>query len=145
MNESLKRKGFVLVLAILSLVVIGGLIVATHAAVLLDHGVSVATLNRQRAFAASEHGLWHSVANWDPANSALPSGGARKSVIRVAGDSAIITTVRLNDAVYWITAEARVGGPAGRAAGRSGINVRVVSDSAGARIVPLPRSWTELH
>jgi len=102
-------------------------------------------VNRQRAFAASENALWSSVANWEAANSALAPGGARTVVIRGAADSATITTVRLNQEMYWLIAEAQVGDPARRARRRTGINVRVTSDSTGVRITPLPRSWTELH
>lgn len=132
-------------LAILAVLVAGALIVATHVAVNLEHTASAAALSRQRAFAASEYGLWFSVANWDAGNSALAPGGARTTVIRGAADSATITTVRLNEELYWLVAEAQVGDLTRRARRRSGINVRVASDSTGVRITPLPRSWTELH
>ena len=145
MIDTRNRDGFVLLLSILGVVVVGALIVATHAAVRLDHDVAAAGVNRQRAFAASENALWSSVANWEAANSALAPGGARTVVIRGATDSATITTVRLNQEVYWLIAEAQVGDPARRARRRTGINVRVTSDSTGVRITPLPRSWTELH
>jgi len=140
-----QRRGFVLVLAILAVIVAGALIVATHAAVNLEHTAAGAAIGRQRAFAASEYGLWFSVANWEAANLTLAPGGARTAVIRGAGDSATITTVRLNDDVYWITADAQVGDPARRARRRTGINVYVVSDSTGVRVTPVPRSWADLH
>lgn len=145
MTDRPRRNGFALLLAILAVAVAGALIVATHAAVHLDHSVAAGAVNRQRAFAASEHGLWFSVANWDAANSALVPGGARTAVIRGATESATITTVRLNGDVYWITSDAQVGDPARRARRRTGINVRAISDSTGVHVTPLPRSWTELH
>lgn len=145
MTDPPRPDGFVLVLAIYAVVLVGALIVATHAAVNLEHHAASSAVNRQRAFAASEHGLWFSVAHWEAANSALAPGGARTTVIRGAGDSATITTVRLNQELYWLMAEAQVGRPARRARRRSGINVHVSFDSTGVRITPLSRSWTQLH
>lgn len=144
MTDRPRRDGFALLLAILAVVIAGALIVATHAAVRLDHGVAAAALARHRAFAASEHGLWFSVANWDPANSNLPPGGARRTVIRAAADSAIVTTVRLNHELYWLSADAWVGDPTRRARRRTGINVRATFDSSGAHVAPILRSWAEL-
>lgn len=144
-NERQERSGFVLFLAILAVVVVGALIVATHAAVRLEQAVTAATIDRQRAFAAAEHALWSSVASWNPANSALPPRAASTEVIRAAGDSAIITTVRVNGAVYWLVAEAQVGDQTRRVRRRTGINVRVVTDSAGTRYEPVRRSWLEIH
>lgn len=133
-----------LFLAILAVVVAGALIIATHVAVNLEHNTATSALNRQRAFAASEHALWHSVANWNAANSALAPGGATSEVVRAAGDSAIITTVRLNAELYWLVADARVGGEKG-ARRRTAVNVRVSVDTAGTRVTPVQRSWSELH
>lgn len=133
-----------LFLAILAVVVAGALIIATHVAVNLEHTTATSALNRQRAFAASEHALWHSVANWNAANSALAPGGATSEVVRAAGDSAIITTVRLNAELYWLVADARVGGEKG-ARRRTAVNVRVSVDTAGTRVTPVQRSWSELH
>ena len=145
MIDTRNRDGFVLLLSILGVVVVGALIVATHAVVHLEHDVAAAGVNRQRAFAASEHALWSSVANWDAANSALQPGAATSKVIRAAGDSAIITTVRLNNELYWLVADARTGDPRRGARRRTAINVHVFSDSAGTRVTPVRRSWSELH
>lgn len=133
-----------LFLAILAVVVTGALIIATHVAVKLEHTTAASALNRQRAFAASEHALWYSVANWNAANSELAPGGATSEVVRAAGDSAIITTVRLNAELYWLVADARVGGEKG-ARRRTAVNVRVSVDTAGTRVTPVRRSWSELH
>ena len=145
MTEQPARDGFALLLAILAVVVAGALIIATHAAVNLEHLRASATINRQRAFAASEHALWSSVANWDPSNDLLPSGGSKTITLRAGGDSATISTVRLSRWLYWVTAEAEVGDPVRRARRRTGVNVRVTSDSAGQYVSPLPRAWVELH
>jgi len=134
----------VLFLAILAVVVAGALIIATHVVVNLEHATAMSALNRQRAFAASEHALWYSVANWSAANSALAPGGATSEVVRTVEDSAIITTVRLNDELYWLVADARVGGEPG-ARRRTAVNVRVAVDSSGTRVTPVRRSWGELH
>lgn len=133
-----------LFLAILAVVVAGALIIATHVAVNLEHTTAASALNRQRAFAASEHALWYSVANWNAANSALAPGAATSEVVRSAADSAIITTVRLNAELYWLVADARVGGEKG-ARRRTAVNVRVSVDTAGTRVIPVRRSWSELH
>lgn len=144
MTDRPRREGFVLVLAIFAVVLVGALIVATHSAVNLEHTVAASALNRQRAFAASEHALWSSVANWNAANSALLPGGATSEVVRAVRDSAIITTVRLNAELYWLVADARVGGAKG-ARRRTAVNVRVTVDTAGTRVTPVRRSWSELH
>lgn len=141
--EQRGRSGFVLFLAILAVVVVGALIIATHAAVRLEQAVTAATIDRQRAFAAAEHALWSSVASWDPANSTLPPTAASTKVIYASGDSAIITTVRLSEEVYWLVADARVGGRTG-ARRRTAVNVRVATDTTGARATLVPRSWIEL-
>lgn len=133
-----------LFLAILAVVVAGALIIATHVAVNLEHTTAASALNRQRAFAASEHALWYAVANWNPANSELAPGGATSEVVRAVGDSAIITTVRLSAELYWLVADARVGGEKG-ARRRTAVNVRVSVDTAGTHVTPVRRSWSELH
>ncbi|MGI9139494.1 MAG: hypothetical protein ACR2GJ_00085 [Gemmatimonadaceae bacterium] len=145
MTEQPARNGFALLLAILAVVVAGALIVATHAAVNLEHLGAAATIDRQRAFAASEHALWSSVANWDPSNDLLPSGGSQTVTLRAGRDSATITTVRLNERLYWLAAEAELGDPVRRARRRTGVNVHVASDSTGVRVTPLQRSWADLH
>ncbi|MEO6331842.1 MAG: hypothetical protein ABIV11_06295 [Gemmatimonadaceae bacterium] len=145
MIDRRRRRGFALVLAILAVVLIGALIVATHAAVQLEHRVAASAIDRHRAFAASEYALWSAVAGWDGANASLPVGGWNMRTVRVAGDSASIATVRLNGAVFWVAAEAKVGDPERRARRRTAVNVRVSVDSAGPVVTPVPRSWAELH
>lgn len=140
-----RRDGFALLLAILGVVIAGALIIATHAAVRLDHSVAVAALLRQRAFAASEHGLWHSLANWNPAGFALPVGGVSKVVVPAGGDSATVTIVRLSGEIYWVVAEAEVGDGSRSARRRTAVNVRASADSTGVRAAPLSRAWAELH
>jgi len=144
-TEQPARDGFALLLAILAVVVAGALIIATHAAVNLEHLGAAATIDRQRAFAASEHALWSSVANWDPSNDLLAFGGSKTVTLRAGRDSATITTVRLTQWLYWLAAEAELGDPVRRARRRTGVNVRVTSDSAGQYVSPLPRAWVELH
>jgi len=144
-TEQPARDGFALLLAILAVVVAGALIVATHAAVNLEHMGATATIHRQRAFAASEHALWSSIANWDATNNLLPLGGSKTVTMRDGGDSATISTVRLSRWLYWVTAEAEVGDPVRRARRRTGVNVRVISNSAGLQAAPVPRSWGDLY
>jgi hypothetical protein len=122
-------------------VVVGALIVATHVAVALEHRMATAAMARQRAFAVAEHALWASVAAWDAAHLTLAPSAAATKVIHSAGDSATITTVRLNEQLYWLVAEAAVGD----ARRRTGVNVLAVTDSAGARASPIIRSWVDLH
>lgn len=141
MIESRSRTGFALVLSILAVVLIGALIVAAHAAVGLEHSVASAAVRRQRAFAASEHALWTSVAQWDDSNAALQPGESRTTVVRAARDSAEVTIVRLNERLYWVVADAAVED----ARRRTAVNVRTVDDSGGIRVEPVPRSWVELH
>ncbi len=132
-------------LAVLAVVIVGALIIATHAAVSLEHRVGSAAINRQRAFAASEYGLWSSVANWDAANSALEPGAATRKVVQAGADSAIITTVRLNAELYWLVADAVAGDPERGARRRTAINLHVTTDSAGTHVTPVRRSWSEVH
>lgn len=141
MTEGRARRGFALVLSILAVVLIGALIVATHVAVTLEHAASSAAIRRQRAFAASEHALWTSVAEWDAANATLQPGQSRSMVVRAAADSATVTTVRLSERLYWVVADAAVED----ARRRTAVNVRAVEDSGGARVEPVRRSWLELH
>lgn len=141
MTDRSGRRGFALILAILAVVVTGALIVATHAAVTLEHRTAAAIMARQRAFATAEHALWGSVAQWDESNSTLASGAAATKVVFVAADSATVTTVRLGDQLYWLVAEAAVGG----ARRRTGVNVLAVTDSAGPHVRPVSRSWVDLH
>jgi hypothetical protein len=129
------------VLAILGVVVAGALIVATHVAVTLEHRMATAAVARQRAFAATEHALWGSVAEWDESHSTLAPGAAVAEVVHAAGDSAIITTVRLSDQMYWLVAEAAVGD----ARRRTGVNVFARTDSTGTHVRPVIRSWVDLH
>lgn len=145
MTDGRRRDGFALLLAILAVVVAGALIVATHAAVHLEHGVAAAAIVRQRAFAASENALWHSVASWNAANLALPVSGSTRVVVFAGRDSAMVTTVRLSGEIYWVVADAEAGDGVRRARRRTGINVRVVSDSTGTSVSPVRRSWVEVH
>lgn len=128
-------------LAILAVAVVGALIVATHVAVTLEHRMATAAAARQRAFAATEHALWSSVAEWDESHLTLAPGAAVARVVVAAGDNATVTTVRLSDQMYWLVAEAAVG----EARRRTGVNVIAVTDSAGAHVRPLIRSWVDLH
>ena len=141
MTDGSGRSGFALVVSILAVVLVGALIVATHVAVGLEHTASSAASRRQRAFAASEHALWSTVAEWNAANAALQPGEARTTVVRAAADSATVTTVRLSEQLYWIVAEAAVED----ARRRTAVNVRALEDSSGARVEPVRRSWMELH
>ncbi|HUR91396.1 MAG TPA: hypothetical protein VMY38_01865, partial [Gemmatimonadaceae bacterium] len=134
-------RGFALVLSILAVVLIGALIVATHVAVTLEHSVASASIARQRAFAASEHGLWSSVSAWDSTNSALYPGQSRNRVVRAGSDSSVVTTVRLGERTFWVMSESNVD----NARRRTALNVRQVTDSAGPRVEPVARSWVELH
>lgn len=128
-------------LAILTVALAGALIIATHMAVNLEHRTATSALSRQRAFAASEHALWSSISDWDVTTSTLSPGLSRTQIIRVAGDSAMRTTVRLSDEMYWILAEAQVGD----ARRRTGMNVLVSTDSTGPHVRPVRRSWVEVH
>ena len=141
MTDQSARRGVALVLAVLAVVVIGALIIATHVAVGLEHRMAAAAMARQRALAVAEHALWGSVAGWDASLALLLPGAAAVKVVHAAGDSAIITTVRLNEHVYWLVAEAAVGD----ARRRTGVNVRVLDDSAGTRAGPVIRSWVDLR
>jgi hypothetical protein len=129
------------VLAVLAVVIVGALIVATHVAVSLEHRMATAAMARQRALAASEHALWGSVAEWDDSYSTLPPGAAVARVVHAAGDSAIITTVRLSERMYWLMAESAVGD----ARRGTGVNVLVLTDSIGAHVRPVVRSWVDLR
>lgn len=141
MTDQSRREGYALVLAILGVVLVGALIVATSMAVALEHRMAVVAVARQRAFAATEHALWRSIVEWDGSLSALARGDAVTRVVPSAGDSARITTVRLNENIYWLVSEAAVGG----ARRRTGVNLLVVADSGGARVIPVSRSWVDLH
>lgn len=135
------RAGFALVLAIMAVAVAGGLIVATHVAVTLEHRVAASAIQRQRAFSVAEYGLWNSVASWDEANAAMPRGGELTEVVNVLSDSATVTTVRLGEELYWVVSEAEVG----EARRATGVNVRVTADSTGMIVEPVRRSWVEVH
>lgn len=141
MTDRSRPAGFALVLSILGVVLVGALIVATHVAVGLEHRAAAAGVDRQRAFAMSEYALWSAVAEWDAANSALPPGASSRRIIRATRDSAELTVIRLSGEMFWLVADARVG----EARRRTGLNVRAVTDSAGARYEPVRRSWLEIH
>ncbi|MEX1186470.1 MAG: hypothetical protein WEA80_07755 [Gemmatimonadaceae bacterium] len=141
MTDRTGRGGFALVLAILAVVVAGALIVATHVAVTLEHRMAASRIARQRAFAMSEYALWGAVAAWDASSPGLPEGSATVKIIRAGGDSAILTTTRLNEQMYWLVAEATVG----EARRRTGVNVLALTDSTGTHVRAVRRSWVELH
>lgn len=126
---------------VLAVVVVGALIVATHVAVTLEHRMATSVMARQRAFAVAEHALWGSVAEWDESHWTLAPGAAVARVVHAAGDSAIITTVRLNEQMYWLVAESA----AGDARRRTGVNVLAFTDSIGAHVRPVIRSWVDLR
>lgn len=134
------RRGFALVLSILAVVLIGALIVATHVAVTLEHSVSSASIARQRAFAASEHGLWLSLSDWE-ANATLQPGNSRISTVHAGRDSSIVMTTRVGERMFSIISESSVD----KARRRTALNVRLVADSTGSRVEPVARSWVELH
>lgn len=141
MTDRSGRSGFALVLAVLAVVVVGALIVATHVAVSFEHRMATAAMARQRALAAAEHALWGSVAEWDESHAALAPGAAVVRVVHAAEDSATITTVRLNEQMYWLVAEAAVGD----ARRRTGVTVLALTDSSGPNVRPVIRSWVDLH
>lgn len=141
MTDRTGRGGFALVLAILAVVVAGALIVATHVAVTLEHRMAASAIARQRAFAASEFALWASVAGWDSSSLALQPGGASVRVFPAGGDSATVTTTRLDERTYWLVAEAAVG----EARRRTGVNVLVSTDSTETHVRRVSRSWVDLH
>ncbi|MGK2935274.1 MAG: hypothetical protein ACSLFE_08565, partial [Gemmatimonadaceae bacterium] len=113
----------------------------THVAVTLEHRMATSVMARQRAFAVAEHALWGSVAEWDESHWTLAPGAAVARVVHAAGDSAIITTVRLNEQMYWLVAESA----AGDARRRTGVNVLAFTDSIGAHVRPVIRSWVDLR
>lgn len=141
MADRSARGGFALLLAILAVVLVGALIVATHVAVSLEHRMATGAMARQRAFVAAEHALWGSVAGWDESLATLGRGNALTKVVHAAGDSAVVTTVRLNQQMYWLVAEAAVG----EARRRTGVNVLSLTDSTGTRVRRVVRSWVDLR
>lgn len=141
MTDRAGRGGFALLLAILAVVVAGALIVATHVAVTLEHRMAASAVARQRAFAASELALWSSVAGWDSSALALERGGGSVRVLHAGGDSATVTTFRLDDRTFWLVAEAAVGD----ARRRTGVNVLTYTDSTGTHVRRVSRSWVDLR
>lgn len=123
----------------------GALIIATHAAVSLEHDVAAAAMIRQRAFAASEHALWSTVAGWSVEHFSLATGGSARIAVAAGNDSATVTVVRASDEIFWLVADAEVAAGPRVGRRRTAISVRASRDSLGVRVEPVPRSWIALH
>ena len=142
-----QRDGFVLVIAIFAVVIIGALVAGATFAVTQEHRVAHNAVIEQRAFAAAEAGLNGALVEWGSAASSLsiPAQGDDTSytVATAAGDPTVVTVTRLTDSTVWVASEgtAASSDPRLRTTRRTSMVLRLRADT----LRPVAqRSWAQL-
>lgn len=142
------RRGAALLSAVLALVCVAALLIATAWTGREEYLISSIASEAQVAFAAVEHGVWTGVAVIDSADLARPLGHTRTVSIRHdSGASTAVSITRLSSDLFLVIAEAFFGQTGGRRGSRRvGVFARARGDSAGrVSVAPLAqRAWVEL-
>lgn len=145
------RRGFALVAALISLVLLGALIVGAFFAATEETRVSAAVRAGARALREAESGAESAIGGWAAVQSDSLNVGQRASRSFAANGVWVTTTlIRLDSTLFWVVGEAEAGEgtpPAGSATRRRiGVLTRRASDSSGRRCLLRleERSWSEL-
>ena len=139
-----KRRGFVLVAALVMLIVIALLITGAFFASGQDFAISRAELRDQQVFSYAEYAAAHAIENWDAEARALMSVGQTQTIQTMSdpplGGTVLVT--RLDTLAYAITAEARI-----TAIDGTGIVRRVgITLLSAVRPMRAPeQAWSELY
>jgi len=148
--SNIRRRGFVLVAAIVALVLIALLITGAFFASGQDMAVTRAELRDQQAFAYAEFALASSLQGWDAAARDLMKVGETVA-LQPATDPPLESSVfitKLDSALYVVVAEARMT-TADAFALRRRIGMTVRSVHNGAPVSPPERvaeqAWSELY
>jgi Tfp pilus assembly protein PilX len=144
------RRGFVLVAALVSLILIALLITGVFFASAQDLAVARAELRDQQAFAYAEYAAAHALESWDSSAVEKMTIGqtiALQSVADSPVESNVVIT-RLDSALFVVVAEGRVT-TADAVALRRRVGVTVRNIVNGARVSPPQRvseqAWSELY
>jgi hypothetical protein len=142
------RRGIVLAVALLVIVVIGALVAGAAFATMQEYRISQNALAAQRAFGAAEAGLngvlarW-GAGGWDTLSVAAPGDDTSYTVATAGGDEAAVTITRLTGSTLWVVSEgvAEAGDAARRATRRTNLVLRVRGDT----LYPVAqRAWAQL-
>jgi len=142
------RRGIVLAVALLAIVVIGALVAGSAFATMQEYRIGQNALAEQRAFGVAEMGLngvlarW-GTGGWDTLSIAAPGDDTSYTVATAAGDQAVVTITRLTDSTLWVVAEgvAEAGDAARRSVRRTNLVLRVRRDT----LYPVAqRPWAQL-
>jgi hypothetical protein len=110
-DETPRREGFALVMALGALVILGTLVAGSAFVVMQETRLGRNQLVQGRAFAAAEFGLNKIQADWDKTpNLQMNNGAMFDTTYMIAGQgSARVRYTRLNNETFWIVSEGRVG------------------------------------
>ncbi len=144
-----RRKGFVLIAALVALIIIALLITGAFVASGEDFAVSRAELRDQQTFAYAEFAGARALSAWDDADRSQMAL-ASTTAAAVTSDSPLESTVyvtRLDTALYSLVAEARLTSPDGSGIKRRvGMVVTTVRNGARNPPVRIPQqAWSELY
>jgi type II secretory pathway pseudopilin PulG len=145
------RRGFALIAALISVVLLGGLIVGAFVAVSEQTRTAAGSQSGLRALIAAESAAEGDVSGWaGPRCDSVAPGLRVEHISLVDGFQVTTTLVRLNTEMFWLIADAKglSGAAPSSAAGhrRIGLLLRRVADSAGrGSLLRLEeRAWSEL-
>jgi hypothetical protein len=146
MNMS-QRSGFALFTALVTMTVIGALISASALAIDERGRSTRASTMHLQALASAEGGVWNTFVAANPlAIRSAPLGVISRSSSTSGGLSRSVTVTKIDTAVVWIVAEARIVRGREKIIRRIGIVSLLPADTLYAHLVKLPGSaWVDLY
>ena len=141
-----QRRGVALLLALIALLLIGALVVATLFQVQSDARAAGDAMARRRAEVAAERVLRTTIAaTSSAAMRALPIGGVRTSTDLTNGVTTILTAVRTDSTLAWLTASASAPSVRGTARAQLGVSASIAPvGSAPLQVIP-GDAWTQIY
>lgn len=137
-----RRRGFVLAVALLALLLIAALVATVLFAALEETRIATGAVSKERSLVEAETAIEMTIAHWPGLHDqAVGVAGSRSSSLMQDGSEVTVTVTRLDSTLYWIVADA--GGPASRSSERrigALLKVRITADGS-ATIDRLPERW----
>jgi hypothetical protein len=140
-----RRRGFVLAIALLSILLIAALMAAVFFATTEETRTAVAVARSETALTDAESAVFSALAAIAKGTTEPPPVGETQATSDVLGGSSVHVT-RLDSTLVWVVGESSGEGGNAGAVRRVGVFAVITIDSTGSiRVSPIPeRGWSEL-
>lgn len=127
----LERRGTALVLVLVAIVVLALLSSGAILGTMAELRASTNEQMSQRALTVAEYGVNQQLASWTSTRNSLANGAVDTStIVPAAGDTAVVTVMRLNARNFWIVSVGRTNRSSGRLEAQRQVNLLVTVSTA---------------